>query len=110
AFCKILFSQKNGDSWTAPKMLTFEEEKVNYMHPALSSDGNMLYFASNHPDGWGGYDIYASERTPDGWDIPKLLSRNINTSGNEVFPFTDRDTLYFSSDAHTGMGGLDVFK
>lgn len=110
AFCKILFSQKNGDNWTAPKMLAFEEEKVNYMHPVLSSDGNMLYFASNHPDGWGGYDIYASERTPDGWDIPKLLSRNINTSGNEVFPFTDRDTLYFSSDAHTGMGGLDVFK
>jgi outer membrane protein OmpA-like peptidoglycan-associated protein/tetratricopeptide (TPR) repeat protein len=110
AFCKIMSSQKDGNSWTVPKVLSFIEPEVNYKSPAISDDGNTLYFAANHPDGWGGYDIYQVERTPAGWDIPKLLSRNVNTIGNELFPTIEADTLYFSSDFHAGMGGLDIFR
>lgn len=110
AFCKIMMSQKDGNSWTVPRVLSFVESEVNYKSPAISSDGNTLYFAANHPDGWGGYDIYESQRMPEGWDIPKLLSRNVNTIGNELFPTIDEDTLYFSSDFHAGMGGLDIFR
>ena len=110
AYCQIFTASYNGDRWSNPLRLEFQSQNVNYMHPALSADGEQLYFASNHPDGWGGYDIYVSDRTPTGWDIPRLLSRNINTAGNEVFPTIHNDTLYFSSNFHTGMGGLDIFK
>ncbi|MEZ5043405.1 MAG: OmpA family protein [Saprospiraceae bacterium] len=110
AFCKIMYSENKGNSWTVPRMVNFIENGVNYGHPSLSADGQKLYFSCNHPDGWGGYDIYVSERKGDSWDIPKLLGRTINTAGNEKFPYIDKDTLYFSSDYHPGMGGLDIFK
>ncbi len=110
AYCKLMMSKKDGNSWTVPQVLSFIEPGVNYMHPALSADATTLYFAALHPDGWGGYDIYTSTRTLEGWDVPKLMSRTVNTIGNEVFPFIDGDTLYFSSDFHNGMGGLDIFR
>ncbi len=110
AYCGIYMSENLGDSWSVPEPLSFIEEGINYGHPCLSADGKQLYFSSNHPDGWGGFDIYVSERTLEGWEAPKLLSRTINTIGNEQFPTIDGDTLYFSSDFHTGMGGLDIFK
>jgi peptidoglycan-associated lipoprotein len=111
AYCKILYSQAEGDSWSAPRPLNFMREGINYLHPSLSLDGNTLYFASDDPDGWGGWDIYGSDRQDDGqWGKPYLLSRVINTQANEKFPFIDADTLYFASDGHTGMGGLDIFR
>ncbi len=110
AHCKIMVSKNLGNSWSVPAALDFIEEGISYGHPSLSDDGQKLYFSCQHPDGWGGYDIYVSERTSDGWDSPQLLSRSINTIGNEQFPVVDGDTLYFSSDFHTGMGGLDIFK
>lgn len=110
-FCKILRSEVQGESWSVPKPLSFIEEGVNYGGPVLSKDGNTLYFSSNHPDGWGGHDLYYSGRQADGsWGSPQLMSRVINTDRDEKFPFVDQDTLYFSSDGHTGMGGLDIFK
>lgn len=109
-YCKLMMSKKDGDSWTAPTVLSFVEDKVNYGHPSLTPDGGTLYFSCNHPEGWGGYDIYSVDRTPEGWDIPRLMGRTINTDGNEKFPFIDNDTLYFASDYHTGLGGLDIFK
>ena len=110
SYCGIYWSENLGDSWSAPEILPFIEEGINYGHPCLSEDGKKLYFSCNHPDGWGGYDLYVTQRTPDGWEEPKLLSRTINTIGNEQFPSIDGDTLYFSSDFHVGMGGLDIFK
>ncbi len=110
AYCKIMSSRLENGNWTIPETLDFVEDGINYGHPSISDDGKELYFASNHPDGWGGYDIYVSTRTPDGWDAPRLLGRSINTVGNEKFPYTVGDTLYFSSDFHPGMGGLDIFK
>lgn len=111
ANCKLMVSKAQGASWSAPEVLGFVQDGVNYGHPNLSADGNTLYFSSDHPDGWGGRDIYLSERQGDGsWGPPVLLGRAINTPGDEKFPFVDQDTLYFASDSHTGMGGLDIFR
>ncbi|MFN0175555.1 MAG: OmpA family protein [Saprospiraceae bacterium] len=115
AFCKIFFSEKSRTDpmWSVPVPLPFQKEKINYFHPALSADGNTLYFACNDPEGWGGFDLWSAQRntkTETGWDIPKLLPRGLNTPSNELFPNFDADTLYFASDGHTGMGGLDVFR
>ncbi len=114
-FCKIYFTQKNNgeESWETPQPLPFQKEKINYLHPAFSPDGNVLVFAANDPEGWGGFDLYAVQRTSateNGWGEPRILSRAINSPGNELFPTFDGDTLYFSSDGLTGMGGLDIFK
>lgn len=109
-YCKLMVSKIDGDSWSEPKVLDFVKDNINYGHPTLSEDGSTLYFSCNDDEGWGGYDIYMVERTPDGWGTPILMSRSINTIGNEMFPYIDKDTLYFSSDAHTGMGGLDIFR
>jgi peptidoglycan-associated lipoprotein len=111
ANCKIMYSQLEGSSWSIPEALPFMEEEVNYGHPAVTNDGSRLYFSSDHPEGWGGHDLYYVDRQSDGsWGEPKLMSRVINTPRNEKFPFIDNDTLYFSSNGHTSMGGLDVFR
>ncbi|HHB78988.1 MAG TPA: flagellar motor protein MotB [Saprospiraceae bacterium] len=108
--CRLFSCKWDGAHWSAPIPLAFQENGNNYIHPALSKDGNTLYFASDHKDGWGGYDLYFSERTNTGWSPPQLLSRIINTIGDEVFPTLEEDTLYFSSNYLGGMGGLDLFK
>ncbi|CAG0885538.1 unnamed protein product [Darwinula stevensoni] len=110
---KIYFCERKDNHWSNPKALSFQKEKVNYVAPAFSADGKVLYFASNDSEGWGGYDIYFVERKEDlenPWGEPKLLSRNINTLGNESFPTVHGDTLYFASDGLPGMGGFDIFK
>jgi len=115
AYCKIYFSEKGRTDalWSVPVPLSFQKEKINYFHPALSADGNTLYFACNDPEGWGGFDLWSAQRNPKtetGWDPPKPLPRSVNTPSNELFAAFDADTLYFASDGHTGMGGLDVFR
>ncbi|MEO1259427.1 MAG: OmpA family protein [Bacteroidota bacterium] len=109
-FCKLMVSKRTIDNWTVPAALDFLEEGVNYGHPALSADGNKLFFSCNSEEGWGGYDIWVAERNAEGWGEPKLMGRSINTIGDEKFPHVDGDTLYFSSNFHPGMGGLDIFK
>ncbi|MBK8722428.1 MAG: OmpA family protein [Saprospiraceae bacterium] len=109
-YCKLMISRKIGNNWTESEPLPFCENKVNYGHPTLSSDGNTLYFCCNKSDGWGGYDIYKVERKNGIWGIPDLLGRSINSSDNELFPNMDGDTLYFASNGHSGMGGLDIYK
>ena len=110
AYCQLMSSKKNNNSWSVPQPLPFIKANVNYGHPTLSEDGKQLYFSCNDPEGWGGYDIYVSNRTTDGWSEPQLLSRSVNTERDEKFPYLHKDTLYFSSNAHLGMGGLDIFK
>jgi len=109
-YCRLFQAEKDGDNWSSATPLLFQEEKINYMHPALSPDGSTLYYASDDPGGWGGFDIYYSERTPDGWAAPQLIGRTVNTEGNEKFPFVNETELYFSSDYQPGLGGLDIFK
>ena len=107
---KIYYSKKVGNSWTTPEVLPFCKEKINYSTPSVSKDGKTLFFASNDPEGWGGYDIYECKKTSDGFVDPKIIGRSLNTQGNEAYPYSDGDTLYFSSDFHTSMGGYDIFK
>lgn len=109
-YCKLMMSKASGNGWSVPKVLDFVKEGVNYGSPSVSKDGSQLYFACNDPEGWGGYDIWVAERTKDGWGTPRILGRSINTEGDDMFPNIDQDTLYFSSDYHAGMGGLDIFK
>ena len=76
----------------------------------LNAKGDILYFASNRPGGFGGFDIYVSYFKDGEWTYPENLGSKINSSGNEVTPYFDGEQLYFSSDYHKGLGGLDVFK
>jgi len=79
-------------------------------HPFLSRDGKSLYFSSNRPGGFGGYDLYVSYKTSTGWTTPQNLGSPINTAGNEMSPFIDANNrFYFSSDWHHGFGGMDIF-
>lgn len=109
-YCQLVSSEFTGDHWTIPEPLAFQQEGVNYGHPSLSADGKTLYFSCNSKEGWGGYDIWVSTFENDAWSEPNLLGRTINSIGNEKFPWLDGDTLYFASDWHPGMGGLDIFK
>lgn len=111
--CIIMHSTRTGDKWNKPQDIKILPDSLIAAHPALSSDGLSLYFVSDMPGGSGQKDIYVSTRSGDNasWSTPRNLGPDINTSGNELFPFIREDgTLYFSSDGHIGMGGLDIFK
>ena len=109
-YCRLYYSRRSGNGWTPPLPLPFQREGINYGQPAPSADGSVLYFSCNDPEGWGGYDLWRVERHGNEWGEPRLLSRTINTPGNEQFPTLHGDTLYFASDGHIGMGGLDIFR
>ena len=111
--CVIMYSKKTGDSWSEPKNIGILPDSLVAAHPALTSDGTTLYFVSDMPGGFGGKDIWKSTRPAGGdvWSKPVNPGPDINTSGNELFPFIREDgNLYFSSDGLIGMGGLDIFK
>ncbi|WP_417443592.1 OmpA family protein [Joostella sp.] len=101
----------NGDIITNIESLDFNNVEYSCGHPAISPDGNYLYFVSNMPGGYGESDIYMAEIYEDGkTNTPINLGPTINTAGREMFPFITDSILYFSSDAHYGLGGLDIFK
>jgi peptidoglycan-associated lipoprotein len=111
--CIIMYSKKSGDNWSEPKNLEVLPDSLVAAHPALSPDGTTLYFVSDMAGGYGGKDIWMVTRTGSSgaWSKPRNLGPDINTSGNELFPYVRKDgTLYFSSDGLIGMGGLDIFK
>jgi outer membrane protein OmpA-like peptidoglycan-associated protein/tetratricopeptide (TPR) repeat protein len=89
----------------------FNDREYSVGHAALTPDGQTLYFSSDKPGGFGGVDLYKSVRDQSGnWAAPTNLGPTINTSGDEMFPFIANDgTLYFASDGHVGLGGLDVY-
>lgn len=106
-----LYSSKKIDGkWQNPKELPFNNPSYSVGHPALSEDGKTLYFSSNMPGGYGGSDLYKSTYDGETWSEPINLGNVINTAGNEVFPTVGKDgKLYFSSEGHITLGGLDVF-
>lgn len=113
--CKVMFSQKVGASWDKPTHLKFVEgtDTSDYVHPCISADGLQLYFASNRNGGYGGYDIWYCTRTSvnEKWSKPKNAGDVINSENDELFPYLRNDsTLYFASNGHIGMGGLDIFR
>jgi len=111
--CVIMYSTREGVNWSDPVKIELLVDSLVAAHPALSPDGQTLYFVSDMPGGTGGKDIYRATRTSPGspWSRPENLGTDINTRGNELFPFVHSDgTLYFASDGHIGMGGLDIFR
>ncbi|MFM8433388.1 MAG: OmpA family protein [Bacteroidota bacterium] len=108
---KIYQLYKKDTIWTGLKELPFNGSDFSTGHPALTGDGNSMYFASDRPGGLGGSDIYVVRKNAGAWGQPVNLGPGINTPGNEVFPYVWKDSaLYFSSDGLQGMGGLDLFK
>ena len=111
--CSIMYSEKKGDTWGDPKNLGIMPDSIVAAHPAISPDGLTLYFVSDIKGGFGGKDIWFVTRDKPGsaWSKPKNAGPDINTTGDELFPYVRNDgTLYFASDGHIGMGGLDIFK
>jgi outer membrane protein OmpA-like peptidoglycan-associated protein/tetratricopeptide (TPR) repeat protein len=111
-FQKALYmSTRNNGVWTEATSLPFNNRfKYSVQHPALSPDGNILYFASDMPGGFGGMDLYYSEKINQTWSAPINCGNTINTAEDEVFPFIRKDgKLYFSSRGHITIGGLDIF-
>lgn len=107
---KVYRSSGDRKSWTKPKSLPFNSEEYSVVHPSLAKDGTMLFFASDMPGGFGGMDLYVSYLEEGRWSPPVNLGPSVNTEQNELFPFIHEDgTLYFSSNGHTGLGGLDVY-
>jgi outer membrane protein OmpA-like peptidoglycan-associated protein/tetratricopeptide (TPR) repeat protein len=105
----IYYSIYKGDSWQKPLRFELNNPKYSMGHPAISPD-HKLYFVSDMPGGFGGTDLYWTEYKNGGWSAPLNLGTAINTSGNEMFPFVDRNgDLYFASTNHPGLGGLDIF-
>ncbi len=97
--------------WTDIEELSFNSDEYSVAHPALSADGKKLYFASDMPDSRGLSDLYVVDIKEDGtFGEPTNLGDKINTEGRETFPYvSDSGRLYFASDGHIGLGGLDVF-
>jgi len=109
---KIMHASLNTtkNKWVNLGDLPFDNSEYNVAHPTLSKDGNKLFFVSDMPGGNGETDIYVSTKENGVWSAPVNLGTDINTAGMEMFPFiADDGTLYFASDGHLGLGGLDVF-
>ncbi len=112
AFTLQLFTAtlEKGDKWKNIELLPFCRPNHNYMHPAISPDGNTLFFVSDKPGGKGGTDIYYAKRNGDSWGKAINLDSTINTTAHEGFPFMDtQGKLYFCSKGHIGYGGFDIF-
>jgi len=100
----------DGKKWKNVRAVDFSNNAYNYMHPALSPDGNTLFFVSDKGSGEGGTDIYVSYFKKEKWSRPVNLGPVINTDANEGFPFFDEDgKLFFCSKGHAGLGGFDIF-
>ena len=110
-YATIVTSNRSDAAWSKATELVITRDTLSaYAHPAVSPDGQWLYFASNMPGGQGGYDIWRVAITTSGLGGVENLGAPINTPGDELFPtFRPNGDLYFSSDGHEGMGGLDIY-
>lgn len=108
---KLVSSKYVDGAFQEAEELPINSREFSNAHPAISADGNTLYFASNRVGGHGGTDLYFCTRGEQGWSAPQNLGPAINTEGDEAFPTVDEeDNLYFSSTGHAGLGGYDIFK
>lgn len=107
---KIYKGVFEGGEWNVGGEMPFNSNDYSCGDPALSNDGNTMYFVSDMPWGYGGTDIYIIKNENGRWGNPVNLGSLVNSSGNERFPFLENDsTLFFASDGNYGLGGLDVF-
>ncbi|MQN60747.1 OmpA family protein [Segatella copri] len=110
-FAQIVTSSRSDAAWGKVQKLEITQDTLStYAHPAISPDGEWLYFVSDMPGGMGGYDIWRVRITPSCLGSVENLGAPINTPGDEMFPtFRPNGDLYFSSNGHIGMGGLDIY-
>lgn len=109
---KIFHATKMEGEWVNVEELHFNSKEYSVGHPSITEDGLTMFFVSDMPNGTGGTDLYkvTRENKSSEWGTPINLGKNVNTEGNEMFPFISTNgKLYFSSDGHIGLGGLDVF-
>ncbi|TKG96297.1 hypothetical protein EYV94_03300 [Puteibacter caeruleilacunae] len=109
---KIYAARNDGSDkdWEIKYGLPINSDEYSVGHPSIDKTGLVLYFASDMPGGYGGTDIYYLRYDGGKWQDPVNLGPKINTASDEVFPYiSNNDVLYFSSDGHPGMGGLDIF-
>ncbi|MDX9748713.1 MAG: OmpA family protein [Paludibacter sp.] len=109
---QIWFSRLTDGKWSKPEPFTHNNQAYSVGHPWLSADGNTMYFTSDQPGGFGGTDIYKTTRSNQGeWSLPENLGQQINTEGDELFPFLDSNssTFVFASNGRYGLGGLDIY-
>ena len=109
---KIYKAELVNGEWTNVKELPFSSDNYKTAHPALSTDEKTLYFASDMPGSFGNSDLYKVSIDSNGnFGLPENIGTTINTEGRETFPFIDADNnLFFASDGHPGLGGLDIFE
>lgn len=110
-YATIVTSNRSDAAWGKASALEITRDTLSsYAHPAVSPDGQWLYFTSDMPGGKGGYDIWRVRLTSNGLGGVENLGEPVNTPGNEMFPtFRPNGDLYFSSDGHKGLGGLDIY-
>ena len=110
-FAKIMKASRSDAAWGKPSEVTLTRDTLSsYAHPAISPDGEWLYFTSDMPGGEGGLDIWRVRLTSSGLGGVENVGAPINTAGDEMFPtFRPNGDFYFSSNGHPGMGGLDIF-
>ena len=120
---KVALQSKSGDTklqlfevaqtagkWSNARKLSFNDSEFSYAHPSLSAGNDTLYFSSDMEGGYGGSDIYMSVANGDDWSEPINLGYLINTEGDELYPYYVDNRLFFSSNGHIGLGGLDIYK
>mgnify|MGYP001343700989 CR=1 FL=1 len=111
--CGIYVSERKGKLWKAAQLLQIKvDSNTTVGHPSLSDDENILVFSSDLSGGYGGKDLWISiKEKRNRWSDPINLGPLVNTPGDEMFPFlADDGTIYFASNGHVGMGGLDIYK
>lgn len=111
AFSQLFFILKKDGQWTNPTPVSFSTDGFDYSCPMITEDGKLLWFASNRTGGSGGFDIWTSKISESGvFADPENAGTEINTPGNEKYPFPKpNEYFYFSSDFHPGIGGYDIF-
>lgn len=107
---RIVAYKKVNDTWEKQDNFPLNNDDYSIGHPSFDPENKVLYFVSDQPGGIGGIDIYKSQWSNGTWGQPKNLGKNVNTEGDELFPYVNDGTLYFASSGHPGLGGLDIFQ
>ncbi len=109
---QVYFTTNVDEKWSKPEPFMLNNTEYSVGHPSLTANGKTMYFTSDMPGGFGGADIYRTNKNEDGtWGIAENLGVKVNTESDELFPFIEENsgTLYFSSNGKFGLGGLDIF-
>lgn len=106
--CRLYYAYFENDRWTEPLPMAFFTEQINYGNPALMDNDSVLVFSARSLG--KDHELFYAIREDYGWSEPFQMPDYINSAGDDMFPTVDGDTLFFASDGHPGLGGLDVFK